>query len=92
MSTPSENKTGCMFYERSHRLADSVCNRGLFDGKPTEDNCMTCESYIGPVRGAGDAVHKILHKIGVNKLAKKAGCNCNERRRKLNTKFPRRAD
>ena len=64
---------------------------------PTDQECNECEHYKGKDRGVGDKVHKALHMVGIDKLAKAVtkkkdgGCGCGKRRAKLNNLFPSRS-
>ena len=70
------------------------CMMGMYDGKPTESDCKSCDSYSGADRGLGDKVDRIAAKTGIKSLAafveKKTGkpCGCGKRRTKLNEMFP----
>jgi len=60
----------------------TVCHIGLFDGKPSRQDCASCKSYEGVSRGLGDTVAKIAKKTGI----KPCGA-CQKRRQKLNKAF-----
>jgi len=72
---------------------DGQCALGLFDGKPNESDCASCESYEGKLRGLGDAVNVLAKNTGMSAIAKTLSkatgkpCNCNKRRVLLNDKF-----
>jgi hypothetical protein len=56
--------------------------------------CGICEHYRGAPRGAGDVVEAVARftglKVAVRAVERFTGkpCNCSERRRALNEKFP----
>ena len=66
------------------------CMLGLFDSKPTVDNCLSCDRYEGNARGLGDVVTKVIKKTGLDKLVKKEDCGCAKRRGTLNKLFKRK--
>ena len=66
------------------RLVDGRCSLGLFNGSPKKMECAGCMSYSGNIRGLGDIVAKVTEVTGIAALAKRSGCNCGERRKKLN--------
>jgi len=78
-----------------HKFADR-CNLGLFGGKPSDDDCDSCDQYSGPDRGLGDRVHSALSTFGVDRIAKAVmpsrGCGCGKRRAKLNQLVPTQRD
>lgn len=63
-------------------------------GDATEERCSSCKFYVGPVRGAGDVVHRVLSTIGVaqavNAIA--PNCGCGERIKALNQIAPMTGD
>lgn len=67
---------------------------GKFDGKPSDEDCQSCDFYHGQKRGLGDVVDKITAKTGIKRVVKaiekKTGkpCGCGKRRAKLNNMFP----
>lgn len=61
----------------------SVCKLGLFEGSPSLQECMSCESYEGKVRGLGDVIAKATKAFGVKPCSK-----CKERQKKLNKAVP----
>lgn len=65
-------------------LRNGACSLGLYGGQPSPGVCWQCESYDGPVRGLGDVIDKATSATGIKRLASKRGCNCHERRIKLN--------
>jgi hypothetical protein len=65
-------------------MTDGRCALDLFGGKPNVMNCASCMQYSGRIRGLGDIVAKVTEVTGIAALAKKRGCNCGERRKKLN--------
>jgi len=65
-------------------MKDGKCSLGLFGGSPTRMSCASCMSYSGNIRGLGDILAKVTQVTGIAALAKKSGCNCGERRKKLN--------
>tara|TARA_R110001632_G_scaffold221074_1_gene351365 strand:+ start:244 stop:498 length:255 start_codon:yes stop_codon:yes gene_type:complete len=75
-------------------LFGSICALDLYDGKPSVDDCKTCESYQGVSRGLGDKIHNVSKVTGINAITKafskttKRPCGCNKRRAKLNEQFP----
>lgn len=66
--------------------------------KPTQEYCDGCKDYEGQARGAGDLIHSLAKKTGVDKIANaierktKKPCGCNKRRTKLNQLLPRKTD
>ena len=66
------------------RLVEGRCSLGLFGGSPKQMQCAGCMSYSGNIRGLGDIVAKVTQVTGIAALAKKSGCNCGARRKKLN--------
>ena len=74
--------------------AGSFCTLGLFNSKPSENDCASCGSYSGPIRGVGDRIDRIAAKTGLKRAAEvlmnKTGkkCNCGKRRAALNKAFP----
>ena len=75
-----------------NRYRNNHCTLGLFDMKPSIEDCNSCDQYLGPDRGMGDKVTKFFKKTGLEKVAKtvkgKKGCGCGNRRAKLNKTFP----
>tara|TARA_R110000824_G_C15169356_1_gene672742 strand:+ start:1460 stop:1696 length:237 start_codon:yes stop_codon:yes gene_type:complete len=69
---------------------EAYCIKGLFSGKPTEDDCLSCSEYKGKSRGLGDDVTQVIKKTKLNRLIKKKPCKCGERRKALNKAFPRK--
>lgn len=66
------------------RLVEGKCSLGLFNGSPKQMQCASCMSYSGNIRGLGDIVAKVAQVTGIAAVAKRSGCNCGERRKKLN--------
>jgi len=67
------------------------CLRGLFNGKPTEDDCLSCSEYKGNSRGVGDDITRVIKKTKLDLLVKgKKPCGCGKRRKALNKAFPRK--
>ena len=66
------------------RLVEGKCSLGLFNSSPKKMECAGCMSYSGNIRGLGDIVAKVTEVTGIAALAKRSGCNCGERRKKLN--------
>jgi hypothetical protein len=66
------------------RLIEGKCSLGLFNSSPKKMECAGCMSYSGNIRGLGDIVAKVTEVTGIAALAKRSGCNCGERRKKLN--------
>lgn len=60
----------------------TVCHIGLFNGKPSRQECAGCKSYKGVSRGLGDTVAKIVKKTGIKPCG-----GCQKRRQKLNKAF-----
>ena len=85
------NKESC-----EHRVGP-FCAEGHHAGMPTDQECDECMHYKGKSRGVGDKLHKVLHTLGIDKVAetmtKRQGksCGCGKRRSKLNKMFPNRA-
>ena len=65
-------------------MKDGNCSLGLFGGSPTRMSCASCMSYSGNIRGLGDIVAKVAQVTGIATVAKRSGCNCGARRKKLN--------
>lgn len=65
-------------------MVDGKCSLGLFGGSPTRMSCASCMSYSGNIRGLGDIVAKVAQVTGIAAVAKRSGCNCGARRKKLN--------
>jgi hypothetical protein len=65
-------------------MKDGKCSLGLFGGSPTRMSCASCMSYSGNIRGLGDIVAKVAQVTGIATVAKRSGCNCGARRKKLN--------
>lgn len=65
-------------------MKESKCSLGLFGGSPTRMSCASCMSYSGNIRGLGDIVAKVAQVTGIAAVAKRSGCNCGARRKKLN--------
>jgi hypothetical protein len=65
-------------------MKDGKCSLGLFGGSPTRMSCASCMSYSGNIRGLGDIVAKVAQVTGIAAVAKRSGCNCGARRKKLN--------
>ena len=74
-----------------NRYRNNHCALGLFEMKPSVEDCNSCDQYQGPDRGAGDKVARFLKKTGVEKAVKIVsrgkGCGCGKRRAKLNKAF-----
>ena len=74
-----------------NRHRNNHCTLGLFEMKPSVEDCNSCDQYQGPDRGAGDKIAKFLKKTGVEKAVKIVsrgkGCGCGKRRAKLNKAF-----
>jgi hypothetical protein len=66
------------------RLIEGKCSLGLFNSSPKKMQCASCMSYSGNIRGLGDIVAKVAQVTGIAAVAKRSGCNCGERRKKLN--------
>ena len=66
------------------------CMKGLFSGKPTKEDCLSCGEYKGGSRGLGDDVTRVLKKTKLDRLVKKKPCKCGKRRKALNKAFPRK--
>ena len=66
------------------RLVDGRCSLGLFNSSPKKMECAGCMSYSGNIRGLGDIVAKVAQVTGIAAVAKRSGCNCGARRKKLN--------
>ena len=70
------------------------CRIGEFNGKPLEDDCMSCDRYDGPSRGLGDQIEKVLIATGVQRIAKAIsggkGCGCGKRKKAMNKAFPKK--
>ena len=62
---------------------DSVCMLGLFDGKPSQDDCRGCDRYQGTARGAGDVVERVAKSVGIKPCS-----GCKRRKRLLNRLWP----
>ena len=86
---PKKNQASCEFF-----VGGKYCMRGLFNAKPSVDDCLSCDKYNGVSRGLGDVVTKLLKKTRLDKLAKKKNkrkpCGCAKRRKALNKAFPRK--
>ena len=86
---PRENQALCEFF-----VGGKYCMRGLFDAKPSEDDCLSCDKYKGVSRGLGDVVTELLRKARIDKLVKKKKkgkpWGCAKRRKALNKAFPRK--
>ena len=76
----------CKYYAIEH------CMLGLFNGKPTNDDCLSCSEYEGGSRGLGDDITRVVKKTKLDKLVKKGKkpCGCGKRRQALNKAFPRK--
>jgi len=74
------------------RYRNNHCTLGLFEMKPSIEDCNSCDQYQGPDRGAGDKVANFLRKTGVEKVVKAVsggkGCGCGNRRASLNKALP----
>ena len=84
--------------EMCRNFADGSCELGLFNGKPSSDDCKSCDQYKGPSRGLGDKIQKVAKMTGaatvVDFVSTITGkdCGCGERQAKLNEAFPTRND
>lgn len=38
-----------------------LCSLGLYGGSPSLGICQQCKSYVGPSRGIGDTIERIVH-------------------------------
>ena len=59
----------------------------LYGSKPSAGICQQCEHYEGLPRGLGDVIHTALGFPVVRQIVKAVkpdGCNCAERRKRLN--------
>ena len=84
---------GAAMTNRDCQWYEDGCVMGLFDGKPSEQNCQECDSYTGPSRGLGDKVAKALQVTGLDRLKPKSrNCGCGKRRAKLNKAFPKKGN
>ena len=76
----------CKRYRNNH------CTLGLFSLKPSVEDCASCDQYLGPDRGLGDKISKVIKVTGIEKavklVSKSRGCGCGKRRAKLNKAFP----
>ena len=73
------------------RTDNNKCLIGMYPAPVTQANCDTCSEYLGPPRGLGDDVAKVIEATGMKKLAKKFGkCKCGSRRNTLNKLVPRK--
>jgi hypothetical protein len=71
--------------------AHAFCMKGLFGGKPSEDDCLSCDQYSGRSRGLGDDITRVVKLTGLDKMTKAAGCGgCKKRRQLANKAFPRK--
>jgi len=69
----------------------NVCLIDMYPAPLTQANCDSCPEYLGPPRGLGDDVAKMIEATGMKKLAKKFGkCKCGSRRNTLNKLVPRK--
>lgn len=75
------------------------CGISFKTQKETINNLIVCEACFLKLKdkslGLGDTIQKITHSIGLDKAAEIVAtslgfddCNCDERRRRLNEKFP----
>ncbi len=78
----------CYYYTQRTK----TCRIGEFNGKPTEENCSSCNMYKGNSRGLGDKVDSLFKKTGIKKVVKAISggkdCGCGKRRASLNKAFP----
>lgn len=78
----------CIHYYKNR----SLCLLKLFDSKPSEEDCKSCDKYDGDSRGLGDKLSKIFKSTGVEtavtKLSGGKDCGCGRRRAALNKSFP----
>lgn len=76
-----------------HRVGP-FCHLGYFNGKPTAQDCFSCEAYSGRSRGLGDYVAKFFKFLRIDRAARfwsrKTGktCNCKKRQASLNAAMP----
>ncbi len=74
------------------------CEIGLFEGKPSSDDCSKCDKYQGPSRGLGDKIANAAKFTGAKAIVDlvstitEKDCGCGKRRAKLNEAFPTRND
>ena len=70
------------------------CSLGLFGGRPSAGVCARCDRYDGPVRGLGDVVEAVTKATDIKRMVQATvkGCNCGERRARLNRAVPFRQD
>jgi hypothetical protein len=74
------------------------CSLGLFEGEPSKEDCLGCDSYDGMSRGLGDDIAKIakatrLDAYGASfKRVFKRDCGCKKRQKKWNELFPHESE
>lgn len=74
------------------------CSLGLFDGEPTDKDCLGCDSYNGTSRGLGDDIAKMakatkmdIYVPAITRVFKR-DCGCKKRQKKWNEMFPHESE
>ena len=77
----------CDFFDTS-----TGCGLDVVDGIPTTDDCSRCTKYVGPRRGLGDDVVRVVRLTRldrvVDKVSKGRDCGCGDRMQRLNQLAP----
>lgn len=74
------------------------CALGLFEGKPSEQDCLGCDKYDGASRGLGDDVAKMTKALYLDRVGStfKAvfgkDCGCKKRQKRWNELFPHESE
>lgn len=83
---------------KCRHLNGKYCALGLFEGKPSNEDCIGCDSYLGGSRGLGDDIAAITKALRIDKAAEKftavfgKDCGCKKRQKRWNELFPHESE